>query len=100
MVAHALRRINHAHVAVRTIRVGTGSAALFLTATVLAAAELIVLAPAMASLACAVVAAGLWCRWLDRHEVSDPGCPQDFLRHSLARLEGHSPNVLDEEGVR
>ena len=75
----------------RTIRVGTGSAALFLTATVLAAAELIVLAPAVVSLACAVVAAGLWCRWLDRHEISDPGCAQDFLRHSLARLEDHFP---------
>ena len=91
MVAHALSRIDHADVAVHTIHVGTGSAALFLTATVLAAGELIVLAPAAASCACAVVAAGLWCRWLERHEVPDPSRPQDFLRHSLARLEDHFP---------
>ena len=100
MVAHAFSRIDHAHVVVRTIPVGTGSAALFLTATVLAAAELIVLAPAVASLACAVVAASLWCRWLERHGISAEQHPQDFLRHSLAHLQGQSPTVLDEEMVR
>jgi hypothetical protein len=62
MVAHALSSIDHAHLAARTIRLGTVPAALVLTTTVLAAAGLIVLAPVVVSFAGALVAAGLWCR--------------------------------------
>ena len=100
MVAHALSRIHHPHLGARTVRSGKVPAALVLTATGLAAASLIVVAPAGVSFAGAVVAAGLWCRWLERHDITGERDPQDFLRHSLSPFQGQFPTVVDEDTVR
>jgi hypothetical protein len=94
MVDHVLPRTDHAHLAVRTARLGTVPAALALTACGLAAAAFVVLAHATVSFVVAVVAAGLWCRWLERHAIPECNRPSGLLEALLGPPWGPIPYRL------